>query len=240
MVRTLTLLDQIATYDERTLERIDQNARRLVVTGTDDQKASAGIVLVALEAELQRRKGTLSASSSSTHKISGPKKHCKICGVEKPLNIEYFGRANGGSNWQPHCRACGTERSKKHRERNKEKLAAYDKMRRERDNRPTFSNDQKLEIWQRHAGICLCCANPIFESDIPKSQVDHIIPINRGGGHETSNLALAHSRCNSDKHNKTLEEHWGWRFRSGLDTTQIDRAKLDLVIETNRVRVTIK
>jgi hypothetical protein len=44
-----------------------------------------------------------------------------------------------------------------------------------------------------------------------------MVPLIKGGSDDKSNLLLAHARCNKEKHNKTLPEHWEWRVRHGLD-----------------------
>lgn len=41
-----------------------------------------------------------------------------------------------------------------------------------------------------------------------KGQVDHIIPVSRGGSEEPDNLVWACQYCNNSKNNKTIEE---WR-----------------------------
>lgn len=230
----MTVLDQIPNYDERKLEAIEQNARRLTETGTEEQKTHANTVLLAIDAEKRRRRDKAKGFIGTHTVISGLTKRCNTCGVEKPLDINYFGRANVGRAWQPHCRECGKQRSKEHRENNKEKLALYDNARRERDKRPTFSDNQKRELWQHQAGICLCCATPILEADISQSQVDHRVPLVREGSHDSSNLALAHPRCNTDKHKKTLAEHWLWRYQAGFDTAPLTEITIRTIIEESR------
>jgi HNH endonuclease len=34
------------------------------------------------------------------------------------------------------------------------------------------------------------------------------VSLAKGGTHHPSNFMLAHARCNQEKHNKTLAEHW--------------------------------
>lgn len=55
---------------------------------------------------------------------------------------------------------------------------------------------KNLHNWEsRLCGIC----HLNIEGDY---QVDHIIPLSRGGEHSTANLQLAHSFCNQSKFNK--------------------------------------
>ena len=51
---------------------------------------------------------------------------------------------------------------------------------------------------------CYICLQPIeFKKDV----LEHKIPLSRGGTNEYNNLEIACRRCNSKKHNKTLEEY---------------------------------
>lgn len=49
------------------------------------------------------------------------------------------------------------------------------------------------------------------------TQIDHLTPVIQGETHSISNLAIAHKQCNAEKHGKTLEEHWEWREKVGLN-----------------------
>ena len=55
-----------------------------------------------------------------------------------------------------------------------------------------------------------------------------MIPLARGGKHDTSNFMLTHKQCNKEKHNKTLVEHWDWRVHVGLNKVNLGR-KLGLI-----------
>jgi 5-methylcytosine-specific restriction endonuclease McrA len=52
------------------------------------------------------------------------------------------------------------------------------------------------EIVKRDQGICGICSKPIMG----KLELDHVIPLARGGTHEPDNVQLAHSSCNRKKH----------------------------------------
>lgn len=47
------------------------------------------------------------------------------------------------------------------------------------------------------------------------TDVDHVIPLSRGGSWRMRNLAPACSRCNSEKGNRTPAEWQAWRLRRG-------------------------
>jgi 5-methylcytosine-specific restriction endonuclease McrA len=59
---------------------------------------------------------------------------------------------------------------------------------------------EDISNWEsRICGICNLSIDGKFD-------IDHIIPISRGGLHKTSNLQLAHIFCNRSKHNKLPTE----------------------------------
>jgi 5-methylcytosine-specific restriction endonuclease McrA len=49
----------------------------------------------------------------------------------------------------------------------------------------------------------------------------HKTPLAKGGAESTENLAISHAECNKSKHNKTLEEHWQYRFNRRLDAEKL-------------------
>ena len=62
------------------------------------------------------------------------------------------------------------------------------------------------------------------EIDAPEGgEVDHMKPLSKGGRHDASNFILTHARCNRDKKDKTLKEHWDWPVKVGLDVENIGR-----------------
>lgn len=65
------------------------------------------------------------------------------------------------------------------------------------------------EIFQRGGGKCGICGNkidPTLKSSHPMScQMDHIIPLSKGGGTTYTNMQPTHARCNRSKNNRTVE-----------------------------------
>lgn len=59
----------------------------------------------------------------------------------------------------------------------------------------------RKRILRRDGGKCRYCGRPADE-------VDHVVPIARGGSDDDSNLVAACGKCNREKHAKTPEE-WG-------------------------------
>ena len=64
----------------------------------------------------------------------------------------------------------------------------------------------RIDIYNRDKWICKICKKPV-EKDLsfpnPKrASLDHIIPLSRGGTHESGNVQLAHLSCNTSKGNR--------------------------------------
>jgi 5-methylcytosine-specific restriction endonuclease McrA len=87
--------------------------------------------------------------------------------------------------------------------------------------RQSFDLRTKCMLFESQHGLCLCCMKPIHQPE--DGEVDHIVPLRKGGGTSSSNLLLAHAQCNREKHNKTLVEHWKWRVLVGLDAENIGK-----------------
>ena len=159
---------------------------------------------------------------------------CSKCHQTKLL--EQFGSTNQGKGRQGSCRECMNAARAAWGLANREKLIASDAKRRIELPRMPRTYDDKVRLWVKQAGVCLCCAKPIPKLDLPKSQIDHKIPIVKGGPDDFGNMAIAHADCNQEKKNKTLEEHWAYRFRKGDDHTKLNWHTLDVVIEAERYR----
>lgn len=155
-------------------------------------------------------------------------KRCNQCYQYKAL--DQFGSANGGKSAQPSCRECMTAKRAKWGQDNVQKLQTYDKDRRIKRPRKVYTHDDKVRFWIERAGICLCCAKPIAKDEISLAQLDHIDPLSKGGSDAEKNIALAHRRCNTDKHNKKLEEHWIWRYNRKMDAVKLSWFELDNII----------
>ncbi len=126
------------------------------------------------------------------------------------------------------CRECGKKKSRKYEENNKEGRRERDSKRASAGDgaRTAFDDATKRHLLRRQHGICPCCGEPI--SSIAVAEVDHATPLARGGRHDASNFILAHKKCNKEKHNKTLREHWDWRVKVGLDRENLGR-KLGII-----------
>jgi 5-methylcytosine-specific restriction endonuclease McrA len=141
---------------------------------------------------------------------------CKKCGEVKPASREFFGSTPTG-NLRGTCRTCMAEHTAKH-DRN---IGASHRVavRRERTDAFRITEAQRGELWRKQDGRCPCCWK--LMPAISEAEADHVIPVSRGGRDDIANIMLVHSQCNREKHNKTLEEHWEWRVKVGLDKESI-------------------
>lgn len=57
---------------------------------------------------------------------------------------------------------------------------------------------------ERSNGICYICEKQILSHH--KTQYDHVIPLVRGGAHETDNIAYTHAVCNQRKNDRLITE----------------------------------
>lgn len=74
-------------------------------------------------------------------------------------------------------------------------------------------------IYERDKGICQLCFLPVTWKD---KNIDHIVPLARGGTHEPANVQLTHEVCNKRKGahlESELPELVGWLARRGQFST---------------------
>ena len=149
-------------------------------------------------------------------------KRCTICGEEKPATLDYWGSTPAG-NLRGYCNQCMNKRSREYEAKNKDKRKARDAKRAATapGARTGFGPGIKRELWDKQGGICLCCFQKIDFAE--NGEVDHMRPLSKGGEHASSNFILAHCRCNRDKKDKTIEEHWDWRVKVGHDVENLGR-----------------
>jgi len=69
--------------------------------------------------------------------------------------------------------------------------------------RSAMTNDLREAIKKRDNYTCRICGNSVYQEPNLLLEVDHIIPVSKGGKTEASNLQTLCWRCNRDKGNKT-------------------------------------
>lgn len=77
--------------------------------------------------------------------------------------------------------------------------------RRIKTNEP-FGTFFRIDIYNRDKWICQICKKPVEKNlsfpNPKRASLDHIIPLSRGGTHESGNVQLAHLSCNTSKGNR--------------------------------------
>jgi 5-methylcytosine-specific restriction endonuclease McrA len=85
------------------------------------------------------------------------------------------------------------------------------------------------QLYRRDSGMCGICKAPVDRTlryPHPMSAtIDHIVPISKGGQHESHNLQLAHSRCNISKGNREVGGGGWLSFPSELFIERVSAAQ---------------
>jgi 5-methylcytosine-specific restriction endonuclease McrA len=84
---------------------------------------------------------------------------------------------------------------------------------RRRNAEGTFTHLDIVQLWEDQFGLCFYCDKFLQ----PKYHIDHKTPLSKGGTNWPSNLALACPNCNLQKSDKTVEEYFSLRIKSGLN-----------------------
>lgn len=69
---------------------------------------------------------------------------------------------------------------------------------------------QANQLAEKYGWICWYCQVPIT---LKTCEIDHIVPVVRGGKNHISNYALACVQCNRGKHTMSLRDFWTWLKR---------------------------
>ena len=99
-----------------------------------------------------------------------------------------------------------------------------------------FVELRRVELAQQQDWACTWCEQPLFPADIGagRTQVDHVIPIIRGGPREPWNLELLHSKCNGSKGDRMTARAWALAKAHGIEAVAPDPAALRHGVETVR------
>lgn len=60
-----------------------------------------------------------------------------------------------------------------------------------------------IDVFNSQDGVCYLCLKKFEFKDM---ELDHVMPLSRGGKHEKSNCKMACAKCNRSKGSRTLEE----------------------------------
>jgi 5-methylcytosine-specific restriction endonuclease McrA len=89
---------------------------------------------------------------------------------------------------------------RKWRAENRESRRAHEHNReaRKRGNGGSYTAEEVLAQFTFQGGVCFYCGRPLAD----KYEIDHYIPLSRGGPNESENLRVACPTCNHMKYNK--------------------------------------
>lgn len=107
------------------------------------------------------------------------------------------------SAWSAANRERATARTAEWRARNPEKFRAIKQRRRSRKRGAETEKFTDLEIFERDGWTCGICRESIDPSlrhgDPMAVQLDHVIPLGKGGSHTRANVQASHASCNRHK-----------------------------------------
>jgi len=141
------------------------------------------------------------------------KKICNKCNSEKPLTTEFFNLLSTGK-WRGSCKSCMAANTRAHYAKDpqkvKDRAKAYNELKKNAGGK--YTDKDILNIRHRLQDLCSYCGTPLNGA----GEIDHMLPISKGGSSSPDNLTLACRTCNRDKHNKTALEFIGWRVNLNL------------------------
>jgi 5-methylcytosine-specific restriction endonuclease McrA len=89
----------------------------------------------------------------------------------------------------------------------KKRLESHLRRVREKSQRGVLTKADILLLYKNQKGKCWWCQKPLKG----KYEIDHRVPISRGGLHDRKNIVISCVSCNRSKHNK-LPQEWAWRL----------------------------
>lgn len=138
------------------------------------------------------------------YEVRDGKRVCAVCKEDKPLD-EFGARASPTS----YCMRCSADIAAARRRNglvDQEKNWAYTAARRAQKLRGSAEAFSRREIFERDNWICQLCGGSITPGlkhpDPWHANVDHIIPLSKGGMHSRDNAQATHFRCNLQKGNR--------------------------------------
>jgi CRISPR/Cas system Type II protein with McrA/HNH and RuvC-like nuclease domain len=134
---------------------------------------------------------------------------CTRCGETKPTTRENFSTRRGKPRLP--CRACKRKYDNEYQANNREhaRVRARKRALQQKNIGPANEFQQyRVHLLEAQHEKCYFCDTPIAIDNI---EIDHLIPVSRGGTNTYENLAGCCYFCNREKHNKTPSEYLLWR-----------------------------
>lgn len=94
--------------------------------------------------------------------------------------------------------------ARKWRHENPQRKRDMEQNRRARAGGYHVEDVDRMVVLAIYEGCCGICGEPV---DAERFDIDHIVPIARGGMHSYENVQPAHGRCNQSKKNRLMHEH---------------------------------
>lgn len=82
---------------------------------------------------------------------------------------------------------------------NPDKVRDIREARRARERGAFVEHVDRVVVWDAYEGCCGICRNPV---GLDEMELDHIVPLSRGGLHQYANCQPSHMVCNRRKHNR--------------------------------------
>jgi len=111
--------------------------------------------------------------------------------------------------WYENNRDRKRETSRLWHQQNPDRARAYSSKRRAIKSNALVHEVPDEMVWEFNPagpGCCNYCANPLVFASRATWEVDHVVPLSRGGTHEVGNLVVACVRCNRSKGARLIHE----------------------------------
>ncbi len=184
---------------------------------SDEEK----LAIHAIEKIVKEAKGSSSNDKAKEYlrfldKDSGERlivsKRCTKCHTVKLGNRRNFGGTPKG-NLRGACRSCVCKKVSQYNKNHPDQVRSRDAKRAKlsHDAEGLYTSEDIKKIRLDLDDKCFYCDEPLYG----KGEVEHLIPLSRGGDNHTSNLTLACYLCNGEKHKKTVHEYLEYRKMRG-------------------------
>lgn len=108
-----------------------------------------------------------------------------------------------GRKWRRENRERIRELARRRREEDPHKAADYTRRYRARKAGAVVEDVDRAIVWERDQGTCGICDERIDPADF---EVDHVIPLSRGGEESYANVQASHRTCNRRKGDRLMSE----------------------------------
>lgn len=157
---------------------------------------------------------TLARMSAAQRGTTSPAKKAqaaklRAANIGRRQSPETIAKRRASSIGKPHRSSCAftgrplrdKERRKRWVDANRELMRAYGRKgastRRARKAAAFIEPIDSSVVFDRDGGLCGICRHPVERNE--RWDVDHVVPLSKGGAHSYANVQLAHSTCNKRK-----------------------------------------